>query len=410
MMTTTQAAPRAAGLDDERRGRAALTALVEPGDLRVWEAADKVGAADLVLRMARNREDGPPRNPFQLGDQLLERAAAVGARLVIPGDPEWPEERLHGLLMLARRRQKVTEKGTTLSTVEQMVAPPLALWLRGPLALADTVQQSVAVVGARAASSYGSHVAAELAFGLADHGWAVVSGGAYGIDGAAHRGAMAADGGTVAVLASGVDVPYPPGHAGLFDRIAQEGLLASEWPPGTTPRRVRFLIRNRVIAALTAGTVVVEAGARSGARATARRAGELSRIVMAVPGSVISATSVGCHQLLRSADAILVTRTDEVLEEVGRIGADLADPVRAPSGWRDSLDEVSAAVVEAMPATDWMEAWALHAAVPFPSEPVTIAIAGLVEAGRLSRDGDRLRLAAGTGAGPATRSVRPTLR
>jgi DNA processing protein len=404
-MTASPAQP----VDDERRARAALSALVEPGDPRVWQAAGQVGAAELVRRIVAN-SDRPLRvDPFEAADRMLERAAEIGARLAIPGDPEWPQACLDGLRMLAEKQQDLLDGGTKLPTVDRTVGPPVALWLRGPLQLADTVQRSVAVVGARAASSYGSHVANELGYGLADHEWSVVSGGAYGIDGAAHRGAMTAEGGTVAVLASGVDVPYPPGHAGLFDRIAKEGLLASEWPPGTTPRRPRFLVRNRVIAALTAGTVVVEAGARSGARATARRAGELGRVVMAVPGPVTSASSVGCHQMLR-AGAILVTRTEEVLEEVGRIGSDLADPVRAPTGWRDRLNEVSEAVVEAMPLTDWVPVGAVSAAVSFAPEPVAVAITGLVAAGLLEQDGDRIRLAARARTDPESRAVRPTVR
>jgi DNA processing protein len=406
---TVTAAFRTRPADEERRARAALTALVEPGDPRVWRAAGQVGAAELVRRIIAN-SDRPPRvDPFDAADRMLERAAKIGARLAIPGDPEWPEACLDGLRMLAEKQRRLIDGGTSVPTIERTVGPPLALWLRGPLQLADTVRRSVALVGARAASSYGSHVANELGYGLADHEWSVVSGGAYGIDGAAHRGAMTGEGGTVAVLASGVDVPYPPGHAGLFDRIAKEGLLASEWPPGTTPRRPRFLVRNRVIAALTAGTVVVEAGARSGARATARRAGELGRVVMAVPGPVTSASSVGCHQMLR-AGAILVTRTEEVLEEVGRIGADLADPVRAPKGWRDCLNEVSLAVVEALPAIDWVPIDALSAAVPFAPEPVAVAIAGLVNAGKLERDDDRIRLDPSARADPASRAVRPTVR
>ncbi|GAA1682037.1 DNA-processing protein DprA [Fodinicola feengrottensis] len=395
-------------LDEERRGRAALTALVEPGDDRVRLAAERVGAADLVRRIASQREDSQRMDPFDLADRLLEKAAKVGARLAIPGDAEWPEASLFGLARLAARRQALVASGSSVSTIERSVAPPVALWLRGPLRLADTVRQSVAVVGSRAASGYGSHVTAELSYGLAIRDWTVVSGGAYGIDGSAHRGALAADGQTVAVLACGVDVPYPPGHAGLFDQIAHSGLLVSEWPPGTTPRRPRFLVRNRVIAALTAGTVVVEAGARSGARATARRATELGRVVMAVPGPVNSGTSVGCHQLLRSGLAILVTRAEEVLEEVGRIGADLADLPRAPDGWRDRLDEVSAAVVEAMPAMDWVSASTLCEAISFPADQVTTALAGLVEAARLHRDADRYRLAAGARTTPT--SARPSIR
>jgi len=179
----------------------------------------------------------------------------------------------------------------------------------------------------------------------------VVSGGAYGIDAAAHRGALTSGGITVAVLACGVDRPYPMGNAALFERIANSGLLVSEWPPGTEPHRHRFLIRNRVIAALTSGTVMVEASARSGATSTLRRAAALKRPAMVVPGPVTSAMSVGCHDMLREiAGSRLVTGLAHVLDEVGRIGVDLAPPARGPVHVRDGLDQDSAQLLEAVPA------------------------------------------------------------
>jgi len=189
-----------------------------------------------------------------------------------------------------------------------------------------------------------------IAYGLAEREWTVVSGGAFGIDAAAHRAALAAGGLTVAVLACGVDRPYPAGNAGLFEQIADSGLLISEWPPGSEPLRHRFLIRNRVIAAATRGTVVVEAAARSGASQTMSRVLALDRAAMVVPGPVTSAMSVGCHELLREyPHARLVTGLPHVLEEVGRIGEHLAEPARGPVHRRDSLDEESALVLEAVP-------------------------------------------------------------
>src|SRR5262249_45616384 len=156
------------------------------------------------------------------------------------------------------------------------------------------------------ATSYGLQLAAELAYGLADSGWTVISGGAYGIDAAAHRGALAAHGRTVVVLACGIDTVYPLGHAGLFERISERGLMLTEWPPGAVAFRTRFLVRNRLIAALSRGTVVVEAAARSGARSTARRARELDRVLMACPGPATSAMSLGCHTEIREHNARLV--------------------------------------------------------------------------------------------------------
>ena len=165
--------------------------------------------------------------------------------------------------------------------------------------------RAVSVVGARSATPYGEHVAAEVGFGLASAGMTVVSGAAFGIDGAAHRGALNAEGRTVAVLACGVDRDYPQGHAALLERIADTGLVISEYPPGTPPAKHRFLVRNRLIAALSGGTVVVEAGVRSGARNTAATAAALGKVVLAVPGPITSAQSVGCHDLLRTGAAML---------------------------------------------------------------------------------------------------------
>jgi DNA processing protein len=215
--------------------------------------------------------------------------------------------------------------------------------------LGEACRRSVAVVDARASTAYGEYVASELGLGLAERGWTVVSGGAYGIDGAAHRGALAVDGPTVAVLACGVDVAYPRGHTALIERIAQTGLVVSEWPPGCAPMRYRFLVRNRVIAAVTAGTVVVEAAVRSGALSTANRARELDRHVMAVPGPVTSAMSAGTNQLLRQPDVMCVTGVGDVLDLVGAIGADLAPAPAIPADPRDALDEVSRRVLESVP-------------------------------------------------------------
>ena len=179
----------------------------------------------------------------------------------------------------------------------------------------------------------------------------MVSGGAFGIDGAAHRGALAGSGLTVAVVAGGLRTPYPQGHAALFARIARDGLLVSEWPPDATPQRHRFLVRNRLIAALTSGTVVVEAGVRSGALATGRQALRCGRVVMGVPGPVTSAESVGVHQFLRSRDEVsLVTRAAEVVELVGRIGDDLAPRLEAPAAARDGLEPVALRVLDGLPA------------------------------------------------------------
>jgi DNA processing protein len=280
----------------------------------------------------------------------LEAAHAAGARLLVPEHAQWPH-----WAFAAFEAADIAE-----------LAPPVALWVRGPGVLAQLCDQAVAVVGARAATGYGIHVAGELSAGVAERGFTVVSGAAIGIDGAAHRGALAVDGATVAVLACGVERSYPVSHEVLLGRIAAGGLVASEYPPGTVPGRHRFLVRNRLIAGLAGGTVVVEAGLRSGAQRTAADARALGRPVMAVPGAVTSGLSAGCHRLIREG-ALLVTRAEEVLEAAGRIGLHLADDPR-PEASRptDGLGEAAALVHDALPARAAREAaWlATEAGVP----------------------------------------------
>ena len=317
----------------ERAAWLALSRLVEPGR-RSLAAAVTSGAAALLDRVVGGADEPLCRalrarlgevDPWQRAEADLARADRIGARIVTPVDDEWPSVALRGLgsLALAERLD---------------VAPPACLWLRGPASLPEVIDQSVAIVGARASTGYGNHVAGELAYGLAERGWTVISGGAYGIDGCAHRGALAAEGPTVAVLAGGVDVPYPLAHADLLDRIAEEGVLVSEVPPGEQPQRHRFLLRNRLVAALAAGLVVVEAGQRSGTSVTAERAHQLGRPLMAVPGPVTSAMSVGTHRLVRDFGATLVTCATDVLEAVGPIGTGVDDHEPAPPTTRSRIE------------------------------------------------------------------------
>jgi DNA processing protein len=338
-------------LSEDRLARVALTWLAEPGNRAVWamvQAAGAPAALEQVLRgdipaatlraavLARSSTADPRR----VAQAILRRARRLGARLVVPADDEWP----------AKVESLATLELDTGGRINQDTRPPLCVWVRGAWPLGEALERSVAVIGARAATSYGVHVTTDVAHGLAERGWTVVSGGAFGIDAAAHRAALAAGGLTVAVLACGVDRPYPVGNAALFEQIAESGLLISEWPPGAEPLRHRFLIRNRVIAAATTGTVVVEAAARSGAMQTMSRVLALNRVAMVVPGAVTSAMSVGCHELLRNnPQARLVTGLPHVLEEVGQIGEYLADAPRGPAHQRDALDEESALVLEAVP-------------------------------------------------------------
>jgi DNA processing protein len=254
----------------------------------------------------------------------LEAARDAGVRFVTPGGAEWPGQ--------------LDDLGD---------ARPLGLWVRGRPSLRMWALKSVAVVGARACTEYGAHMAATLAAGLAEQGWVVVSGGAYGVDGAAHRGALGAGGATVAVLACGVDRPYPRGHTRLISRIAEQGLVIGELPPGDHPTPSRFILRNRVIAALTRGTVVVEAAHRSGSLVTARAAQRLGRHTMGVPGPATSGLSAGVHDLLR-AEAVLVTDVADVVELVGDIG-ELAPDRRGPVLPRDLLEPAARQVLAALP-------------------------------------------------------------
>lgn len=347
-MTSTPPAPAtneaARSADLERCAIAVLTRLFESGRLDIYALVVEHGPANAVERIRSGKEGNAlaaraqavlgREEALDLGDRLLGRAGEVAARLVIPGDVEWPE-RLTDL--------------AALTVDDPAAAPPVGLWVRGELSLAAAVERSVAVVGARAATGYGRYLAAELSRSLARSGWAVISGGAFGIDAAAHRGAIAAGGVTVAVLACGVDVPYPPSNESLFEQVAATGLLVSEWPPGCGPRRYRFLIRNRVIAALSKGTVVVEAARRSGSRLTARRAEELDRSVMAVPGPVNSRTSVGTHELIRDWGARLVTNAADVIGEVGGIGEGLAASLAASQTYVSGLSGSHRAILDAVP-------------------------------------------------------------
>jgi DNA processing protein len=343
----------------ERLARAALTRVAEPGDVTLTGLVSRHGAEAVVAglrdgntfgleqaRAWRLRLDGyDPASD-------LEVAGGCGARLVCPGDEEWPAclDDLAGVLGLSRRGASAAYGSGAGGDPIRNGGVPLALWARGRGHLSDLCARSVALVGSRAATAYGTEVAGDIAYSVASRGISIVSGAAYGVDGAAHRGALGAGAPTVAVLACGVDVSYPRGHATLLQRVVDDGLVLSEVPPGTSPSRIRFLVRNRLIAALGCGTVVVEAALRSGALNTARWAEQLLRPVMGVPGPVTSAMSAGVHQLIRDGIACLVTDGDEVLETVSEMGEHLA-PVRAgETRPRDHLDELTMRVLEAVPA------------------------------------------------------------
>jgi DNA processing protein len=328
--------------ESERAARIQMSRVAEPGDPDACHLVREHSALALVERLRGGHLEQPKAQAWAARlsaadpGQILHAARRVSARFLVPGDAEWPSE-------LVDLRVLESALG------DRRAGEPFGLWVRGPLALADAVGTAVAVVGARASSDYGDHVSGSLAAGCVARGWTIVSGGAYGIDAAAHRGALAAEGSTVAVLASGIDRLYPAGHGGLLEQVAATGLLVSEAAPGCSPSRTRFLVRNRLIAALSRGTVVVEAALRSGSLNTARWARDLSRALMGVPGPVTSMMSAGVHEMLRQPEAVLVTDADEVIELVAPIGSASAPVKQGPVTDRDALDEVSRRLLEAVP-------------------------------------------------------------
>lgn len=383
-------------LDGERLARLRLSTVVEPGDGRLVPLLDKLGAEALLEAVRRGElpdGQGVPEawamhvaRADARAQEAVDRAHVTSMRWVCPGDPEYPDR----LCDLDHIRSSAGVGGA-----------PLGLWVRGPLDLAGLVESAVAVVGARSATTYGCDVAADIAADLTDAGTTVVSGAAYGIDAYAHRGALALSRPTVALLACGADVDYPRAHATLLARIAETGLVVSEHLPGRTPTKGRFLSRNRLIAAVATGTVVVEAARRSGALNTLGWATELGRVAMGVPGPVTSQASVGVHQALRSGQAIVVTNGVEVLEDVGRIGSTDATPPRATRSVLDQLSTGVRAVLEAVPAHRAEQAEAIAARVPCSVGDAAVVLDALERDGWVEHGDDGWRLARRADLSPA---------
>ena len=375
------------------RARAYLSRVAEPPASALAGFVEAVGPVAAARRIRAGDVPDPvaaetaARRAVDRSGADLDAAHAAGARLLVPEDATWPREAF---------------AACTLCGLPAL-APPMALWVRGPRSagersdrvVAEHSDRAVALVGARAATTYGVHVAHELGAGLAAAGVTVVSGAAIGIDGAAHRGALGVDGPTIAVLACGIDRAYPAAHAALLERIAATGLVVSEYPPGSVPARHRFLVRNRLIAALGGGTVVVEAALRSGAQRTAADTEALGRLVMAVPGPVTSGPSAGCHQLIRDG-ALLVTSADDVLEAVGRLGVDLVPRRDAPVRRTDGLGPAAALVHDALPARGARDTRWLACESGVPPDAIRGALAELERRG-LARSRDGLWQLAGSG-------------
>jgi len=364
--------------EQELSARVFLSRVLEPGDEVGGRWVREMGAVEVArvlwaggpqLVGVTDRKWGGVLARAEEADAERDLAVAreAGMRFVAPGDAEWPGQ--------------LDDLGD---------ARPLGLWVRGRPSLRMWALRSVAVVGARACTEYGAHMAATLGAELAEHGWVVVSGGAYGVDGAAHRGALGAGGATVAVLACGVDQAYPRGHTELINRIAEQGLVVGELPPGERPSPSRFVVRNRVIAALTRGTVVVEAAHRSGSLVTARAAQRLGRHTMGVPGPATSGLSAGVHGLLRE-DAVLVTDAAEVVELVGDMGQ-LAPDRRGPVLPRDLLEPDARRVLAALPGRGAVSSGVIARGAQTTLDDAVARLYELRALGYVERHGDSWKL------------------
>lgn len=350
------------------------------------EAADRVRRGLVDDDVAQHTE---AKREIDRAAADLELLARRGGRLITPDDDEWP---VLGFAAFSGCAARGRPRG----------GPPMVLWAMGPARLDEVAERSVAMVGTRAATAYGEHVAADLAAGLVERDIAVVSGGAYGIDGAAHRATLRSDGVTAAVLAGGLDIFYPSGHSALLHRIAQHGLLFTEYPPGIRPARYRFLTRNRLVAAVAGAAVVVEAGLRSGAANTAAWARALGRVVAAVPGPVTSSASAGCHALLRDG-AELVTRADDIAELVGRIGELAAEEPR-PATPLDGLGASERQVYEALPGRGGVTVDEIAVAAGLPPAQVLGPLAILEVGGLAERRDGRWRIVRAGGGNASARS------
>ncbi len=308
---------------------AAMSALIE--QVGVVEAARAVRECELPDSLRGPTEQ---RRGIDRAERDLEIMDRLGGRVVTPDDPEWPAWRMMGLSQLDATR-------------DPGAAAPLVLWVRGPLSLLASSERALAVVGARCSTGYGEQVTAEITGDLAARGWTIVSGAAFGVDGTAHRAALACGAPTIAVLACGVDRSYPVAHARLLTQIAEVGLVISEYPPGVPARKHHFLARNRLIASLADGVLVVEAGLRSGARNTVKWARRLGRPALAVPGPITSASSVGCHRMIREGEALLVSRAEEIIDEAGPLQLSLPSGSAPAPG--DNLTGDEALVYAALP-------------------------------------------------------------
>jgi DNA processing protein len=369
--------------EHERLARVRLSQALEPGDGKVADSVTTVGALRTLdeLLAGESRPELVARLRDADPDRLLSVAERQGVRFVTPADEEWPaqlDDLAHG------------------QRVQGLGGVPVGLWVRGPMKLTE-LAESVAVVGSRSATSYGFDVATDVAAAVARAGAPVVSGAAYGIDQAGHRGALAAGGATVAVLACGADRVYPAAHRELIHHIADHHAVVSEAPLGSAPTKVRFLSRNRLIAALSRGTVLVEAAVRSGALNTAHWADLLSRVLMGVPGPVTSVTSQGVHNQIRAGSASLVTSGLEVLELVGASGEHLMAVPRGPERPHDGFSLREVRVLDAVPVARGASTQSISSIAGVGVQEADRVLVALADAGLVHLGVDGWRLVAGGG-------------
>ena len=389
-------------VDDELLATVAWSRVTEPGERAAGAVVGALGAVAALDWLRSGAEHPPGLAPHpgwrsaaarwrpRLRDldprRELDVMHRLGGSVLLPGGPGWPP----GLDDLGD-------------------AAPLCLYVLGAPEVADLTVRAVAVVGSRASTGYGETVARDMCVALAERGVTVVSGGAYGIDAAAHRAATVDGGPALAVMAGGLDRLYPVENSDLLLRVVECGAVVSEAPPGTSPMRQRFLARNRLIAALAQATVVVEAAWRSGALSTARHAAELLRPVGVVPGPVTSMASGGCHRLLREGVATCVTDVEEVLELVGGLDHVVPEP-DTPRGLLDGLGPQEARVLDALPARGGAEVDNLVRVCGLSVTETLAALGMLAMAGRVERTGSRWRRTRtgaddGTGTAAGTRAL-----
>lgn len=369
MSTTGSHGSRHHDWDEERTARACLSGCVEPAVPELVAMVTNLGAVEVWHTLRESSQDSPWSRRAKNFDlrRSLDLVQRDDLRYLIPGDPDWVSgwDDLTG----------VGHQG--------LGGVPLGVWVVGPGSPGGLLARSVAMVGSRASTGYGERVASDLGAELSAAGWTVLSGGAYGIDAASHRGALSATGASVAILAGGLDEWYPRGNNRLLEQMAASAVVISEVAPGVRPVKAGFLGRNRLLAAGSRGTVIVEAARRSGALNTVAWAHALNRPVMAVPGPVTSSASSGPHDLIRHSAAVLVTCAADVGAHLGPLRPDPTGEATQPR-LLDGLDPHELVVREALPGRGCLDVGGLADRTGL-RVPVVLAALGSLEQQQLVR-------------------------